>query len=86
LVKYILFSIENQIGNKSYDWEGTPGTIEHILPENYTNEWEKIFKEPESFIYKLGNYYVIGGKIKYPVKHQTNRLGKNVKSIIRANI
>ncbi|OHD57693.1 MAG: hypothetical protein A2Y33_04240 [Spirochaetes bacterium GWF1_51_8] len=63
LVRYILFLIENQIGNKNYDWDATPATIEHILPENYNAEWEKHFKEPESFLYRLGNYSLLEEKL-----------------------
>jgi len=56
--RYTLYKIEGQIenGNK-YDYTSDSGTIEHILPENLTKEWEQIFSEDEHIknIYKIGN-------------------------------
>jgi uncharacterized protein with ParB-like and HNH nuclease domain len=63
LVRYILFSIENQVKQSDYDYEGTPATIEHILPENYDNEWENIFIEPENYLYRIGNYLLLEEKL-----------------------
>jgi len=56
--RYTLYKLEGQIenGNK-YDYLSDSGTIEHILPENLTEEWERIFSEDEHIrnVYKIGN-------------------------------
>ena len=56
--RYTLYKLEGQIenGNK-YDYLNDAGTIEHILPENLTEDWEVIFSEDEHIrnIYKIGN-------------------------------
>jgi len=60
--RYTLYKIEGQIenGNK-YDYSSDTGTIEHILPENLTQEWEEIFSEDEHIrnIYKIGNFTLL---------------------------
>lgn len=63
--RYTLYKIEGQMkdGNK-YDYTSDSGTIEHILPENLTDEWEEIFSEDEhlSNIYKIGNFTLLEPK------------------------
>ncbi|CAA6801547.1 MAG: RloF [uncultured Campylobacterales bacterium] len=60
--RYTLYKIEGQLqnGNK-YDYASDLGTIEHILPENLTEEWEQIFSEDEHIrnIYKIGNFTLL---------------------------
>ncbi len=57
LARYILFSIENQLSNKDYNFEDTSATIEHILPENPGLEWASLFRRQnlEDEVYRLGN-------------------------------
>ncbi len=61
LVRYILFSIENQLNNVDYDFEENPGTIEHILPENGNEHYLNDFPQAihESVVYRLGNYTLL---------------------------
>lgn len=61
LVRYILFSIENHLGQTDYDFEENPGTIEHILPENGNQHYAADFPPSvhESFVYRLGNYTIL---------------------------
>ncbi len=60
IVKYILTKIENYLSWVEYDFEGQEIIIEHILPENYTKEWEDIFwNEIDDYIYKLWNYTLL---------------------------
>lgn len=58
LARYTLYKIEGQLpnGNK-YDYLTDSGTIEHILPENLTEQWEEFFSEDEHNrnLYKIGN-------------------------------
>lgn len=57
LAKYVLCRLEADAAGKSCDWEYDPASIEHILPENPTAEWDEAFK-PErqsDAIYRLGN-------------------------------
>ncbi len=63
LVKYILTKIENQISSKEYSYTDSNFTIEHILPENYDEEWNSFFSnEAEKYIYRLGNYTLLEEK------------------------
>ncbi|MBI5207392.1 MAG: DUF262 domain-containing protein [Candidatus Firestonebacteria bacterium] len=61
LVRYILFSLENQISNKKYNFTDSSITIEHILPENPSQNWESHFtiEEQIPFIFRLGNYTLL---------------------------
>jgi hypothetical protein len=56
-VKYILCSLESKLSDSFHDFETDSGTIEHILPENPTDEWEESIPRNkwDDFIYKLGN-------------------------------
>jgi len=60
--RYTLYKIEGQLPNgKKYGYSFDEGTIEHILPENLTEAWEKIFSEDEHDrnIYKIGNFSLL---------------------------
>ena len=61
LVRYILFEIENHLSHTDIDYEESPATIEHILPENAGDEWITNFpiSIQESLIYRLGNYTLL---------------------------
>jgi uncharacterized protein with ParB-like and HNH nuclease domain len=61
LIRYILFELENQMSNNSYDFEEHNATIEHILPENPSEEWEKYFSKNvlENYIFRIGNYTLL---------------------------
>jgi hypothetical protein len=61
LVRYILYSLENQLASAAYNYEDDFGTIEHILPENPILEWEQFFNKDEqiSFLVRLGNYTLL---------------------------
>ena len=61
LVRYILYSLENHLSNADYDFEETPGTIEHILPENGNDNYTENFPQAihESVVYRLGNYTIL---------------------------
>ncbi len=57
VVKYILTRLESHLSGRSCDPETDPASIEHILPENPTQEWEESFPriQWEMAIYRLGN-------------------------------
>ncbi|WP_415396736.1 DUF262 domain-containing protein [Sulfurimonas sp. CS5] len=60
--RYTLYKIEGQIENGAkYNYQSDAGTIEHILPENLTEEWETIFSEDEHIrnVYKIGNFTIL---------------------------
>ena len=61
LVRYILFEIENHLAQTDTDYEDSPATIEHILPENAGDDWVENFAVSiqESFVYRLGNYTLL---------------------------
>ncbi|MBE9468079.1 MAG: DUF1524 domain-containing protein [Bacteroidetes bacterium] len=63
IVKYILTKIENQISEKEYNFSDASFTIEHILPENYNEDWNDLFSnEADKFIYRIGNYTLLEEK------------------------
>jgi uncharacterized protein with ParB-like and HNH nuclease domain len=62
LARYILFELENNLmqgGDRDYELD--PATIEHILPENPTAQWDVDFPQliQGKFIYRLGNYTLL---------------------------
>lgn len=61
LIRYILFEIENQLSGTDTDYEDSPASIEHILPENSGAEWEENFpiSIQEAFVYRIGNYTLL---------------------------
>lgn len=61
LARYILFEIENHVSQTDTDYEDSPATIEHILPENAADDWSTDFPISlrESLIYRLGNYTLL---------------------------
>ena len=61
LVRYILFEIENHLSQTDTDYEDSPATIEHILPENAGDDWVASFPVSiqESLVYRIGNYTLL---------------------------
>ena len=61
LARYILYTIENHLSEHSLDFEFDNGSLEHILPENPTDDWHVNFPKEieESFIYRLGNFTLL---------------------------
>ena len=61
LARYIVYSIENHLSEHSFDFEYDNGSLEHVLPENPSIEWNENFPEDieESFIYRLGNFTLL---------------------------
>lgn len=57
LAKYILCTLEGDASARLCDYQTDPGTIEHILPENSSAEWEFAFPQDrqEKYLYRLGN-------------------------------
>jgi len=57
LAKYILISLESNRRGHYLDWETDPGTIEHVLPQNPSSDWEEMFddKERDDAIHRIGN-------------------------------
>lgn len=57
LAKYILSNIESNLSGRYCDPDTDPATVEHILPENPSHEWEAFFPRTqwEAALYRLGN-------------------------------
>ncbi len=63
LVKYILLELEKDAEGAEEDWQSSEATIEHILPQNPTENWIEIFgKNVEKFIFRIGNYALLKQK------------------------
>ncbi|HYF18703.1 MAG TPA: HNH endonuclease family protein, partial [Ramlibacter sp.] len=65
LVKYILSELETDASGTSRAYETDPGTIEHILPENASQDWEHEFPADQwgKYVYRLGNLTLLEGPI-----------------------
>ncbi|WP_185972826.1 DUF262 domain-containing protein [Shewanella hanedai] len=61
LARYIVYSIENHLSEHVFDFEFDNGSLEHVLPENPSAEWNDNFPKDieESFIYRLGNFTLL---------------------------
>jgi hypothetical protein len=57
LARYILFRLESDASGADIDFETDSGTIEHILPENPTDEWFERYDEKQfaQSVDRLGN-------------------------------
>lgn len=57
LARYLLYALESDAANAERSFEDDPGTIEHILPENPSENWSKAIPPnlQEEFVYRLGN-------------------------------
>jgi hypothetical protein len=57
LVRYILFRLEKQLSGQLPDLDDKAVTIEHVLPESYSEVWEVEFTpaQHEDYVYRLGN-------------------------------
>jgi len=56
VVRFILLAIEKQQSGQDFDFESDTYSLEHILPENPSDEWDKIDDQThERFVYRLGN-------------------------------
>ncbi len=56
IVRYILFKIEKQQSGQDFDFESSSYNLEHILPENPSEEWSYINDQSfERSLYRLGN-------------------------------
>ena len=56
VVRYILFELEKQIGGSSFDIESATYSLEHVLPENPSDDWSWIDESKQNrLIYRLGN-------------------------------
>lgn len=61
LIRYILFEIENHLAQTDTDYEDSPASIEHILPENAGELWTANFpiSIQDSLVYRIGNYTLL---------------------------
>ncbi|MFT0715314.1 DUF262 domain-containing protein [Flagellimonas lutimaris] len=83
LVRYIIYALENKASEGGdINFEEDNGTIEHILPENPTDEWNKKFVKDTQleFIYRLGNYTILERKLN---KECENKLIEDKKIIYK---
>lgn len=61
ILRYILCELERERSQRDLSWNNTTATIEHILPDNLTETWEKVFSEENHirFVDRLGNYALL---------------------------
>ena len=64
IVRYILFKLEKFISKADYDFESAQYTIEHILPENPSENWISFQEENiDKFIFRLGNMTLLEARL-----------------------
>lgn len=73
IAKYILCRLESELSGRACDPDTDPATIEHILPENPTNEWDEHFPEEkwDGYIYQLGNLALLEPALNRRIGNQT---------------
>ena len=59
IMRFILFQLEKHLSGKDFEIESSEYNIEHILPENPSDEWCKFDEQQELFIYRLGNMTIL---------------------------
>lgn len=61
LAKYVLCQLEGDASGQRLNWETDAGTIEHVLPENPSSEWDESFvpERQKDFVYRLGNLVLL---------------------------
>jgi uncharacterized protein with ParB-like and HNH nuclease domain len=63
IVRYILFEIEKQRAENSFDIEDDSITLEHVLPESPGENWSHLDEGIQNrLIYRLGNITLLKGK------------------------
>jgi hypothetical protein len=82
LPRYILLELDHAMGGPVGDFETSPETIEHVLPENPGSDWVQFSEEDRKrFTNVLGNYVLLGraankalGTANFATKASTYRL------------
>ncbi|HMZ21504.1 MAG TPA: DUF262 domain-containing HNH endonuclease family protein [Blastocatellia bacterium] len=60
IVRYILCQIEKQLSGQDFDMESDSFNIEHVLPQNPSQDWNHFTDEAaELFVYRLGNLVLL---------------------------
>ena len=60
LARYLLFALDRAMGGPSGDFETSPATLEHILPENPGAGWASFGEEDRRrFTTRIGNYVLL---------------------------
>lgn len=80
LIRYILFSVENQIAEKKYQFEDSTATIEHIFPENPNESWDENFQPNDrdkfQYLFSLGNYTLLEDSINRTIGNESFEVKK----------
>ena len=65
LSKYILARLEGDASGRAIDPETDPATLEHVLPENPSPDWDETFSEEQqaAYVYRLGNLTLLEGSL-----------------------
>lgn len=73
VLKYLLCQIEGDVSGTPHDWETDQATIEHILPENPSGQWDEFFppERQKDFIYRLGNLVLLEASINRNCQNST---------------
>ena len=76
VVRYILCELERQHSGQDYEFDSDTFNIEHVLPQNPQEGWEKFSdEEVDAMLYRIGNMVLLAkganktiGNAAYPVK------------------
>ncbi len=73
LTRYILCRLDNAGGGPVIDWNTDPGTIEHILPENPSAEWDASVAPDRQaqYAYRLGNLTLLEKRVNRDAGNRT---------------
>lgn len=61
LLRYIFCELEKQSSGHDLAWYATSATVEHILPESLSEDWQDVFSEEahQRYVDRLGNYALL---------------------------
>lgn len=79
IVRYLLFEIEKQRSNQSFDFESATYSLEHILPEKPSEAWSYIEEtKQDRLIYRLGNMTPLESSMNRALGNQDYEAKKSV--------
>ena len=78
IVRYILCKLEHNISNREYDMDADFFNIEHILPQNPSDQWDFTDLEAEASIYRLGNMTLLNAAANRDIGHENFEVKKPV--------
>lgn len=76
IVRYILCKLEHNVSGREYDMDADFFNIEHVLPQNPSDQWDFTDLEAEASIYRLGNMTLLNAAANRDIGHENFEVKK----------